>query len=73
MAGLAELKLNRSRREIIKVLMFLVELRFNCFFVFYEQRYGVIAKLVLTYSHLRDQVAKDAHNFVPHVSYSTNF
>jgi hypothetical protein len=53
--------------------MFLVELRFNCFFVFYEQSYGVIARLVLTYSHLRDRVVKHAHNFVPNVWYSTNF
>jgi hypothetical protein len=41
--------------------------------VYYEQGYGVIARLVLTYSHLRDQVPKHAHNFVPNVWYSTNF
>lgn len=41
--------------------------------MYYEQGYGVIARLVLTYSHLTDQVAKHAHNFVPYVWYSTNF
>lgn len=41
--------------------------------MYYEQGYGVIARLVLTYSHLRDQVPKHAHNFVPNVWYSTNF